>query len=73
MEKVKNTFRIFILAVISIFFKSNFFGQVDIGADIMSRYVWRVELIQMVLQFNHICLMLQVDLKLAFGALVPMT
>ena len=41
MKKIKKTFNILTLVLISIFSLNQTFGQVDIGADIMSRYVWR--------------------------------
>ncbi len=39
----------------------------------VSHKIGEVELIQMDLQFSHICLMLLVVLKLVFGELMPMT
>ena len=41
MKKIKNTFKTLILILVSIFSSNQAFGQVDIGADVMSRYVWR--------------------------------
>ena len=41
MKKIKKTFNILTLVLISILSTSQTFGQIDIGADILSRYVWR--------------------------------
>ena len=41
MKKIKKTFNILTLVLTSILSTSQTFGQIDIGADIMSRYLWR--------------------------------
>ena len=41
MKKISKTLKIFLIALISIFSANQSMAQVDIGADFMSRYVWR--------------------------------